>query len=96
MVYKEERKSLQEKKRLEWQRNWEALDLELAREMDILMELVPEPMEVEGTIITHHSGFMGSVRDQKIEMDYQLEDVQMEMETFEDWLEWELLEIDWD
>ena len=56
MVHKRERKSLQERKRMEWKRKWEALDIELAREMDILTELVPEPMEVTETIA--HSNYM--------------------------------------
>ena len=52
VVSREERKSLQEKKRLEWQRNWEALDLELAREMDILMELETDRSRVEGGTVS--------------------------------------------
>ena len=53
-VCKKERQALQEMKKLEWRERWQALDTELAREMDILMSLVPEPMEVivERDIVT--------------------------------------------
>ena len=84
MVHKRERKSLQERKRVEWQKNWEALDIDLAKEMDILMELVHEPMDV--TVITAHSEYMEQIMHQDVEMEYHLEDEQMELETYEDWL----------
>ena len=46
-VGRKARMELKEKKRLEWELRWEALELELATEMDILMELEMNRMDVE-------------------------------------------------
>ena len=47
---------------MEWKRKWEALDIELSREMDILMKLVPKPTEITETIA--HSNYM------EVDMEY--------------------------
>ena len=44
------------------------------------MELVPEPMDV--TVITTHSEYMEQIMHQDVEMEYHLEDEQMEIGTY--------------
>ena len=82
------KKSLQETKQMEWRRKWKALEQELVKEMDILMELEPDPMDVEEQPTNTSVEVMEVIKELDEEMEYQLEYI-----TYEDWLMDELMEM---
>ena len=71
------------------------LEMAIALEMDILMELEPEDMDTQETATTTTNHGVSKYEEQDMDMEYQLEE---EYETYEDWLMQELEEmgIVWD